>query len=179
MLDGASERQHRVLSAFRTQRNIAVLHSDPGLMPRRRLAWSSWNYLAETHGADAQSADVSVTYWMNRLQGLVTRTPLLVSLNPLREPARDLTHARFDYDHPVFDAATLQAQAQLGSIQGEGGVYFCGAWCGHGFHEDGLASGLAVAERLGVRRPWAREEPRVASGSAPIIPERAAAGPGD
>lgn len=180
MLDGAGARQREVLSAFRYQRNVAVLHSDPLLMPRRRMAWSSWNYLAETGVSGPDAGKFSVTYWMNRLQGIPVSTPLLVSLNPLREPRGAHVFARFDYDHPVFDADALRAQRLLGAIQGENGVYVCGAWCGYGFHEDGLASGLAVAELLGVRRPWAPEErPRVTFGSAPIIPERAVAGPGD
>jgi uncharacterized protein len=180
MLDGASARQYDALSAIRYQRNSAVLHSDERLMPRRRRAWSSWNYLAETGAEGAESAKFSVTYWMNRLQAIATDTPLLVSLNPLREPRAERVFARFEYDHPVFDAQALRAQRSLGQIQGENGVYLCGAWCGYGFHEDGLASGLAVAEMLGVRRPWAPEaKSPIAFGSAPVMPGRAAAGPGD
>lgn len=116
-------------------------------MPRRRRVWSSWNYMA--------GAGVSVTYWMNRLQGVRRDAPLFVSLNPLSAPRPEAVYGHFDYDHPVFDRAAIAAQARIGAIQGRGGIWYCGAWCGYGFHEDGLASGAAVAEALSVRsRPW-------------------------
>ncbi|MEW6123147.1 MAG: FAD-dependent oxidoreductase [Pseudomonadota bacterium] len=142
----------RLLGAFSYTRNTAVLHSDAGLMPRRRSAWAAWNYLSEGRGADRR---LSVTYWMNALQGLDPQRPLFVTLNPAR-PVREESILRTDtYEHPVFNLAALEAQKQLWSLQGRQGLWFCGAYFGAGFHEDGLQSGLAVAEALGgVRRPW-------------------------
>ena len=96
LLDAPTAREHSVLGAFRYQPNRAVLHSDIALMPRRRSVWSSWNYLAETPGARLADPRVSVSYWMNRLQGLDAGRDYLVSLNPLREPAPSLVHAEFE-----------------------------------------------------------------------------------
>jgi len=152
MLGDADAREHRILGAFGYRRNEAVLHSDPSLMPRRRRVWSSWNYASE---AGAGAPALSVTYWMNRLQGLPDAQPLFVTLNPIRPPDPSLVHRRDVYDHPVFDTAADAAQAKLWSLQGARNIWFCGAYFGAGFHEDGLQAGLAVAEQLGgVRRPW-------------------------
>jgi predicted NAD/FAD-binding protein len=128
-----------------------VLHSDQALMPRRRAVWSSWNYAADRERSEA----LSVTYWMNRLQGIPDATPLFLTLNPMRDPAAGHLIRSEVYEHPMFDAAAIRAQAALWSLQGRGRVWFCGAYFGSGFHEDGLQAGLAVAEALGnVRRPW-------------------------
>ena len=146
------------LGAFRYQKNEAFLHSDTALMPKRRALWSSWNYLGEDVGS---SGSVSVTYWMNRLQNLPVETPVLVSLNPGRAPDPSKTWARMTYDHPLFDRGALAAQRALPSIQGRDGLWFCGSYCGHGFHEDGLQAGFAVASALGCPAPWESEiEPR-------------------
>jgi len=150
MLDAPTARETQLLGAFRYSRNLTVLHTDPSLMPHRRRAWASWNYIGADDG-------LCVTYWMNRLQGL-SGQDLFVTLNPPRAPRPDTLLRSELYDHPIFDPAALQAQQQLWSLQGEGGVWFCGAHFGAGFHEDGLQSGLAVAEQLGrVRRPWTVE----------------------
>ena len=143
--------QAEILGAFRTSSNRAVLHSDPALMPKRRRVWSSWNFLAN---GDA-GRPAPVTYWMNRLQGLPNNRPLFVSLNPTRDPRPELTHGTFSYDHPLFDAASFDAQEAMDGIQGRGGVWYAGAWLGYGFHEDGLRAGLRVAEALGSRPSWA------------------------
>jgi predicted NAD/FAD-binding protein len=141
-----------LLDAFRYSRNLAVLHSDPGLMPKRRAAWSSWNYIGSR---DAPSDAVSVTYWMNRLQGIPDASPLFLTLNPVRPPRAGTLHHSEIYEHPIFDAAAISAQRRLWSLQGNGNLWFCGAHFGAGFHEDGLQAGLAVAEQLGgLRRPW-------------------------
>jgi predicted NAD/FAD-binding protein len=136
-----------LLGAFRYSRNLTVLHSDAGLMPRRRRAWAAWNYIGVDDG-------LCVTYWMNRLQGLAGQD-LFVTLNPPRPPRPETLLRTEIYEHPVFDPAAIRAQKRLWDLQGQGGVWFCGAWFGAGFHEDGLQAGLAVAEQLGgVRRPW-------------------------
>jgi hypothetical protein len=122
-------------------------------MPRRRDLWSAWNYMGRTvSGGDRQ---LCVTYWMNRLQDLPAHTPLFVTLNPIHAPNPGMVIHRETYEHPRFDAAAMRAQKALWSLQGQGGVWWCGAYFGAGFHEDGLQSGLAVAEAIGsVRRPW-------------------------
>ena len=162
MLDAPTETEQRVLGAFRYTPNTAVLHRDARLMPRRSRAWSSWNYLdfdpldgADGRGRGQAAERLCLTYWMNSLQDLPTERSIFVTLNPPADLRIEGEAARFEYMHPVFDRAAMAAQKRLWSLQGEGGVWFCGAHFGHGFHEDGLQSGLAVAEGLGgTRRPW-------------------------
>ncbi len=169
LLQDASPREREVVGAFSYTKNTAVLHSDASFMPGRRKVWSSWNYLgvSKPGGGDRQ---LCVTYWMNLLQDLPRETPLFVTLNPFRDPDPASVIRTEVYEHPVFDAAAMRAQKQLWSLQGEGGVWWCGAYFGSGFHEDGLQAGLAVAEALGgVRRPWtvANESGRIFLGPAP------------
>lgn len=153
LLTDADENERHVLGAFSYARNEAVLHSDVRLMPRRRAAWSSWNYTGET-------GRLSVTYWMNRLQGLPDHHPLFVTLNPGREPAPETVYLTETYTHPIFNPAALSAQRRLWSLQGMRNTWFCGAYFGSGFHEDGLQAGLAVAEALaGEQRPWQLPQP--------------------
>ena len=150
MLAEPTTRERELLGAFKYSRNLTILHTDAGLMPHRRRAWASWNYI----GADG---GLCVTYWMNKLQGLPGQD-LFVTLNPPRPPAAGSLLRSELYEHPIFDPAAIKAQKELWSLQGQGGVWFCGAHFGAGFHEDGLQSGLAVAEQLGgVRRPWTVE----------------------
>ena len=157
LLSDASRDEKALLGCFPYQRNFAYLHMDSSLMPRRRQAWSSWNYLASSN---SKKQRVSVSYWMNRLQPLNTEQPVIVSLNPLRQPKQGTIIRSFLYDHPVFDQRSLSAQQRLWSLQGKRHTWFCGAYFGYGFHEDGLQSGLAVAEALGgVPRPWDVEAP--------------------
>lgn len=152
MLDRPSAAESELLSAFRYSRNLAVLHSDEALMPQRRAAWSSWNHLGDRQ---AGGEPCSVTYWMNRLQNLKTEKPYFVTLNPRRQPRQETVIRTETYMHPLFDAAAISAQTRLWSLQGANRTWFCGSYFGAGFHEDGLQSGLAVAEQLGgVRRPW-------------------------
>jgi predicted NAD/FAD-binding protein len=151
MLDDPSESEATLLGAFGYTSNRAVLHGDPRLMPRRRAVWASWNYL----GGRAHTKELHVTYWMNRLQGLTGAPPLFITLNPAVEPAAGTILQEQVYEHPRFDTDAMRAQAALWSLQGRQRTWFCGAYFGAGFHEDGLQSGLAVAEQLGgVRRPW-------------------------
>ena len=166
----ASQSERAVLGDFTYAENRAVLHSDSRLMPRRRCAWASWNYLTpKARSVDqGNGAPVSVSYWMNRLQGLPTTQPVVVTLNPLREPDNALTYGEFHYDHPQFDAAALAAQRRLPLIQGTHRTWYCGSYCGHGFHEDALQSGLAVAHALGTATPWANEV-RPASPAAGVV----------
>ncbi len=165
LLSDPSAAEDKLLGRFRYSLNTAVLHTDVALMPRRHAVWSSWNYL------DGEAAvGPSVTYWMNRLQGLRTPSPLFVSLNPPRPPDPACVLHTDLYAHPQLDAAAADAQKNLWSLQGVRRTWYCGAWFGAGFHEDGVQSELAVAEQLGgVRRPWSvpNESGRIHVASAP------------
>jgi predicted NAD/FAD-binding protein len=152
LLVDATAAERDVLSAFRFTPNRAVLHSDHRFMPKRHKLWSAWNYRRTGIGRDAE---LSLTYWMNRLQPLATRTDLFVTLNAMHDFAPGSVQATIDYAHPLFDQAALAAQRDICRIQGVRRTWFAGAWLGHGFHEDGLQSGLEIAERLGpIGRPW-------------------------
>jgi predicted NAD/FAD-binding protein len=152
LLADADGEERGLLGAFRYTKNQAVLHTDGRFMPKRRRLWSSWNYLGAAHETDTS---MSVTYWMNALQPLQTTQDLFVTLNP-RLPVRpDRKIATIAYRHPVFDRCAMAAQRELWALQGRRRTWFCGSYFGYGFHEDGLQSGLAVAEDVGgVRRPW-------------------------
>ena len=153
LLADATLAERTVLGGFRYSDNVAYLHEDRRLMPRRRAAWSSWNYLQGEASDD--NSPLCVTYWMNCLQPLATQRQLLVTLNPAFEPPAILTHGRYAYAHPIFTMATALQQENSIAIQGRQRTWFCGSYLGHGFHEDALQSGLWVAEQLGCERPWA------------------------
>ena len=146
LLADPSPAEARALSWVRYQDNRVVLHTDASLLPRSRRAWSSWNYLA----ADDPGGErpVAVSYLVNRLQPLPTRTPVIVTLNPPIEPDPRAVIAEFEYAHPLLDAKALDAQRAVDLMQGQRNTWFAGAWLGHGFHEDGLNSAHAVAERF-------------------------------
>jgi predicted NAD/FAD-binding protein len=163
ILSDPTAEERALLSRFAYQANRAVLHSDTRLMPKDRKVWSSWNYLARTDSAARAASGVSVTYWMNRLQGLKTDQPFLVSLNPLSEPAPERVHAEMTYEHPVFDRAAMAAQGRLAELQGRRRTWFCGSYFGYGFHEDALRSAMTVAAALGAAPVWARPQPGEAS----------------
>jgi len=142
--------ERAVLGAVQYSDNVAWLHEDAAHMPRRRAAWSSWNYMHDARLGEARP--LSVSYWMNRLQPLDTSRDLLVTLNPVTAPRA--VHGRFEYTHPIFTRETAAAQQRSVGLQGRRRTWYCGAWLGHGFHEDGLQSGLWVAEQLGAAVPW-------------------------
>lgn len=152
MLADPSPLEERILSAIQYRPNRVVLHRDTHLMPKRRQVWAAWNYMRNSQGGD--TADVSVTYWMNRLQGIDPSCPLFVSLNPIVEPREELVFGEWSFAHPQFDTRALSARARLHDIQNLRNTSFAGAWTGHGFHEDGLRSGLDAAAALGARVPW-------------------------
>ena len=153
LLEAPSADERDLLGAIGYRPNRAVLHRDTRLMPKRRKAWAAWTHL----GFSERAGEGGGTYWMNELQSL-KGPPLFVSLNPALEPAPETVLGEWDYEHPVFNGAALAAQKDLWSLQGQRNVWFCGAWFGSGFHEDGIQSGLAVAEQLGgMRRPWSVE----------------------
>jgi uncharacterized protein len=154
LLDDASEAERSVLRAVRYQPNVAVLHTDTRLLPRRRRVWSAWNYVGGP-GRDA-ARPVCVSYLVNQLQPLPFVTPLVVTLNPVIEPAPGTELRRFVYDHPLFDLAAIDAQRRLPMLQGRQRTWFAGAWTGYGFHEDGLKSALRVAADFSSLPQWAK-----------------------
>jgi predicted NAD/FAD-binding protein len=153
LLADADADERRLLGAVRYEPNRAVLHTDAAFLPRSRAAWSAWNYHCLTEGPGVQQP-VGVTYLINKLQPLPFGRPVMVTLNPEREPEQSQVIRSFDYEHPVFDRGAIDAQARLPGLQGRRRTWFCGAWTGYGFHEDGLNSALAVANALGCRAPW-------------------------
>jgi uncharacterized protein len=153
MLGDADEMETRILGGFRYTDNVAVLHSDARLMPKRKAVWSSWNYIGGRREND--SAPLCVTYWMNRLQNLPERHPLFVTLNACRDIREESVIGTYHYTHPLFDLSSMAAQREVWSLQGRRDTFFCGAHFGSGFHEDGLQAGLAAAEAAtGLKRPW-------------------------
>ncbi len=159
MLADSTDAERGILGDVGFRANDVWLHRDPSFMPRRKAAWSAWN----VRKSDDDHADLCVTYWMNALQPSIDRRhPLFVTLNPQRPPRPEHVFGRFTYDHPQYDAAAIGAQRRLPSIQGQNRTWFCGAWTAYGFHEDGLRSGLAVAEALGSVIPWRTNGRRLA-----------------
>jgi uncharacterized protein len=152
----ASDAQRKVLAAIRYQPNRAVLHTDRALLPRDEKLWSAWNYFAASSKNEGEIGDqpVGVSYLINRLQPLPFAAPVVVTLNPAREPDPAKVIAWFDYEHPIFDRPAIAAQQRLAEVQGENGLWLAGAWGSYGFHEDGLKSALRVANGLGVMAPW-------------------------
>jgi predicted NAD/FAD-binding protein len=144
VLADADAAERGILEAVKYQPNRAVLHTDAALMPKLRSVWSSWNYMSD----GGREPNVSVTYLLNKLQPLPFDTPVLLTLNPIAEPRADTVLAEIDYAHPIFDGAAIAAQRRLADVQGRRQVWFAGAWTGYGFHEDGLKSGLAVAQAI-------------------------------
>jgi predicted NAD/FAD-binding protein len=141
----ASEAQ--VLGAIKYQPNLAVLHTDTSVLPANPSTWAAWNYerAADTH---KESSRVCLHYLLNKLQPLPFEQHIVESLNPVRPIARHQVLAEFEYSHPVFDMAAIAAQKRIPALQGEQHTWYCGAWTGYGFHEDGLKSGLAAAQAL-------------------------------
>lgn len=155
LLADASADEQRVLGAIRYQANRVVLHTDASMLPQRRRAWAAWNY-ERAADRSREEAGVCLHYLINRLQPLPWKTPLVVSMNALRPVRESQVLGEWCYTHPVFDRAAVQAQRELPTIQGRSRVWFCGAWTRYGFHEDGLMSGLAVAQ--GLRAHWAEQD---------------------
>ena len=147
MLKAPSEAETRALSAIRYQPNRAVLHTDTSVLPQNKVAWAAWNY-ERAEQTSRESSQVCLHYLLNMLQPLPFKQSVVVSLNPIKEIARNSIMAEFDYAHPVFDLAAIRAQGEVAGIQGHNNTYFCGAWTGYGFHEDGLKSGLKAASQI-------------------------------
>ena len=137
--------QREVLKNMRYQDNVAYLHTDTCLLPKRELVWSSWNYHSDVTNPQPS---VSVTYLLNKLQPIPFKTPVMVTLNPIVAPNPERVIKEIHYSHPIFDGPAIAAQLRLADVQGENNVFLAGAWAGYGFHEDGHKSGLAAAAAL-------------------------------
>ena len=159
MVQQPTDHEHEILGGVGYSDNVVYLHRDARLMPTRKAAWAAWNFLREGNDSDRK---VAVTYWMNRLQALDEARSVFVTLNPPFEPDPSLVFGRFVYAHPQFDKTALVMRRRLPEIQGRDRIWYCGAWAGHGFHEDGLVSGLNVARALGGSLPWRHEIENVA-----------------
>ena len=167
MLADPTDKQLTVLSDLKYRPNHVVWHTDVSVMPKRKAAWASWNYSEKSNAGENEAA---VSYWMNKLQPLPTETPVIVTLGPNQDidPAKIL--GEYTYSHPVFDMAALKAKQDIWALQGDAGMWFCGAYLGDGFHEDGIQSGLAVAEMLGgMRRPWQKPEQNARIGLCDLV----------
>ena len=163
LLADASNDEREVLGSIRFQPNRAIVHTDVSVLPQRKAAWAAWNYERARRSTGPEPA-VCLHYLINRLQPLPFDTPVIVSLNPVQDPDAASVHGEFHYAHPVFDRRALAAQERLPSLQGRADTWFCGAWTGYGFHEDGLASGLEVCAAVIARLAGAARAP---------VPERA------
>jgi predicted NAD/FAD-binding protein len=150
MLKDADAQERALLGAFDYQPNTAVLHTDRHFLPTRESLWSAWNYLS----LGVEEKSVCVSYLLNRLQRLPFKTPLMVTLNPDPQRMPQDPIAIYQYDHPIFNQTAIDAQTRLAHIQGRNRVWFCGAWCGYGFHEDGLKSALRIIRDFNLEAPW-------------------------
>jgi uncharacterized protein len=164
LLSDPSDAESKLLRNFRYTKNETYLHTDEQLMPKQRRVWSAWNYIDDGSGGDDRN--LTVTYWMNQLQGINKEHPLFVTLNPHIAPKSSSVIRKFSYHHPLFDKAAMAAQKTLWSLQGRNKTWFCGSYFGYGFHEDALQTGLAVAEQIsGNLRPWkcSDDTPRIST----------------
>ncbi|MCI2398951.1 FAD-dependent oxidoreductase [Aliiroseovarius subalbicans] len=143
----ATRAEADALGSIRYQPNTAVLHCDPGQMPKRRDCWSSWAYRS-------QDGNIGVTYWMNKLQGIPDSDPLFVTLNPSTEIRKDAIYDEVAFSHPAFDKSALKAQQDIRQMQGQNRTWFAGAWNRHGFHEDGIASAMRIVRTLNDRHQF-------------------------
>ena len=150
LLDSPTKEEKNILSNFNYTSSKAFLHFDDRFMPKKTLAWSSWNFLQNTNNIDS----FSLTYWMNRLQNIKESTNFFVTINPNIRPNNIIDSTLFE--HPVFNLNTIQAQKELSLIQGIKNTYFCGSYCGYGFHEDGIQSAAYISKILNVELPWTR-----------------------
>lgn len=153
LLQNPTDEEQKLLQSVKYIPNEMVLHTDTSFMPKNKKAWSSWIYLSEARKDD--NPTVSLSYWMNNLQPLETETPIIVTLNPGKQPDPHLIQDRYTFHHPLFDSDAVAAQQSIEHIQGKDMISFCGAWQRYGFHEDGLLSSVNLAKTVfGIDPPW-------------------------
>ena len=147
MIKDITEAEEAILGPWEYSKNITVLHTNTSFMPPAKSAWACWNYVKNKDSEDGD--DVSVTYYMNRLQGLKTSKDYMVTLNPVREiPKADVIFETV-YTHPKYTHSSISTQEKIKKVNGTNGLYFCGSYCRYGFHEDGVISAVNVAKDLG------------------------------
>jgi predicted NAD/FAD-binding protein len=143
LLSDPTEEETTILSAIKYTENEVVLHTDEGIMPRRKLSWASWNYLDNGGGA------LSLTYYMNRLQSIKSRTDFFVSVNLSAAIDSSKIIRSFKYAHPCLDLDAMKAQQQIELINGKHNTYYVGSYWGYGFHEDGVSSAINTCRLIG------------------------------
>ena len=143
MLDKPTEEEQRILSKFKYVSNQAVLHSDEKLMPKKKLAWSSWNSISN-------GKQTSVTYWLNNLQNLKSDNNFFLTLNPFCEINKESIIKKINFTHPHFNSDTLKHQKSLFSLQGKKRTWYCGSYFGYGFHEDGIKSTINLMKNFKI-----------------------------
>jgi uncharacterized protein len=148
LLTDATQEEKSVLGAFAYSRNETYMHKDTSFMMQSTKRWPSWTY------TERENNQVEISYYMNRLQNIDPKTPVIVTLNPSREIAPEDIFYKVSYSHPRFSMETNSAQQKIKDLQGKNNTWFAGAWQGHGFHEDGLKSALLVGKAFGVKAPW-------------------------
>ncbi|MBM5782095.1 MAG: FAD-dependent oxidoreductase [Pelagibacterales bacterium] len=151
ILHNPEKLEKEILSNFKYQTNLAVLHRDTSVMPKSKKTWSSWVY---SNNQESSESNIAVSYWMNNLQNIDHNYPLFVTLNPNQEIDSNKIFAQFNYEHPIFDSSAVSAQEKISEIQGSNRIYFCGAYQKYGFHEDGISSAISVINKLGIFTPW-------------------------
>ncbi|KAI1006747.1 hypothetical protein K3495_g1473 [Podosphaera aphanis] len=172
ILEGSSTDERSILSGFQTSQNTAVLHSDLSLMPCRRKAWTSWNYVTKSSSSSSNIDQVCLTYNMNILQHIPESVfgHVLVTLNPLHSPRPDCIQGEYKYSHPLYNVEAIKSQNLLPKIQNRRGISYAGAWTKYGFHEDGFSSGLQVAiEHLGAKIPFEFRDSTFSRGKEPVL----------
>ena len=152
LISKPSKAEKSVLGRIQYKPNSVILHQDSSFMPKRKSAWSSWVYLSNSN--KDKTDKMSLTYWMNSLQSLQSKKPVLVTLNPSVKPKEELIINEHIFDHPQFNQEAIDAQKDIPLIQGVDKFWFCGAWQKYGFHEDGLSSAINVVKDFGVKLPW-------------------------
>jgi len=151
ILERPTEEEVKIFSQFKYSTNSAILHSDHTLMPKSKFAWSSWNFLNKS-----SSSKFTLTYWMNFLQKLPTKQNYFVTVNPYKKPKNIINETLFN--HPIYTTDTILAQKNVMEIQGKNNTFFCGAYLGYGFHEDGIQSSSYICKLLNCDLPWKREK---------------------
>ena len=139
MLDNPTPDEKRILGEFKYVSNIAILHTDEQLMPRKKLAWSSWNSISKEN-----LSKTCVTYWLNNLQNLKCKETYFLTLNPVQDIEKNKVISKVNFTHPYFNSQTAKLQKELHSLQGKKRTWFCGSYFGYGFHEDGLKSSIEM-----------------------------------
>ena len=151
IINNPTKNEKEILSKFEYTKNRAYLHSDKSMMPKNKKTWSSWNFIK----GEKENINFTLTYWMNNLQKLETSKEYFVTINPEKTPEN--THNETFFTHPKFNLETMKSQSKLKDLQGDKNTFFCGAYHGYGFHEDGIQSAVYVSKVLGADIPWKRD----------------------